>query len=98
MELDTVFLIIRVICHFGIAIRIGAYQPHGARQRWGVSCLATALACSNAGLGTALLTGAIDPKTFGPQFLYVVAFGAIFALVMISKGNVAKLFPRSKHA
>lgn len=96
MELDSVLLILREIFHLGIAVAIGSYQPHGARQRWGVSILATALATSNAGLFMALLTGAIAPTLTGPQWLYVIAFGSLFALVLHCRGNVAKLIPRRK--
>lgn len=98
MELDTIFQMLRIISHLGIAVTIGAYQPHGARQRWGVSLTATALATSNAGLGVALMTGAINPRAFGPQFLYVVAFGSLFLLILNCRGNLAKLIPRRKHA
>lgn len=98
MELDTVFLVLREICHFGIAIGIGSYQPHGARQRWGVSIPATLFGASNLGLGMALLTGAIEPKAFGPQFLYVVAFGSAFAAIVWCRGDVARFFPRKKVA
>lgn len=96
MELDNVLLVLRVIFHFGITVGIGCYQPHGARQRWGVSILATALATSNAGLGVALLTGAIDPNLMGSQWLYVISFGALFALILNCRGNLARLIPRRK--
>jgi hypothetical protein len=94
MELDSIFQVTRIICHFGIAITIGCYQPRGARQRWGISFLAAAIACSNAGLGMGLFTGAIEPRAFGPQVLHVGASGGLFILLLLSHGNVARFIPK----
>lgn len=94
MEFDTLLLVLRLIFHYGIFLAIASYHPHGSRQKWGVSSLAVAMASSNLGLGVALSTGAIEPKTLGPQWLYAVAFGSLFWLVLLCRGNMARLIPR----
>lgn len=98
MEFDTILLTLRLVFHFGIFLAIASYHPKGSRQRWGVSTLAVIMAASNLGLGTALLTGAVEPRNIGPQWLYVGAFGSLFWLVVLSRGNVARLIPRRRRA
>jgi len=93
MEFDTILLGLRLVFHFGIFLAIASYHPKGSRQRWGVSSLAVAMASSNFGLGMALSTGAIEPRAIGPQWLYAVAFGSLFWLVLLCRGNMARMLP-----
>ncbi|QHJ81283.1 MAG: hypothetical protein [Caudoviricetes sp.] len=97
MDLDSVLLIIREGLHFGIALTLLSYQPRGARYRKGVSCLAMIMAASNLGLGVMLLTGAVEPKAIGSQWLHIGAFGSLFWLILMCRGNVAKMIPNRSH-
>ena len=93
MELDSVLTLMREVFHFGIAFLLLSYQPHGARHRYCVSLLAMIMAASNLGLGAALLTGAIEPRSMGGQWLHIGAFGSLFWLIFMCRGNVAKMIP-----
>lgn len=98
MEFDSLFTGLRVFFHLGIVGLLFSYHPHGARQRWGVSSVAALLAMSNAGLGIALLTGAVEPRTLGGQWLNAAGWGAVFALIVMCRGNLAKFLPKRASA
>lgn len=93
MEFDTFLTMVREVFHFGIAITLLSYQPHGARHRFCISALATLLAAANLGLGVMLLTKAVEPHALGRPWLHVGAFGFLFWLILMCRGNVAKIFP-----
>ena len=93
MDLESVLTLLREVFHFGIAFLLLSYQPHGARHRYFVSILAMVMASSNLGLGAALLTGAIEPRSMGGQWLHIGAFGSLFWLILLCRGNVAKMVP-----
>lgn len=97
MELDSVLTLIREGLHFGIALVLLSYQPRGARHRYGVSFLAMIMAASNLGLGVALLTGAVEPRSMGGQWLHVGAFGSLFWWILMCRGNVAKMTSNRSH-
>lgn len=98
MELDHVLTLIREGLHFGTALVLLSYQPKGARHRYGVSFLAMIMAASNLALGVALLTSAIEPRSMGGQWLHIGAFGSLFCLILMCRGNVGKIIPRKIHA
>lgn len=98
MEFDSLLTGIRIFFHLGIAILLLSYHPRGSRYRFGVSALAAILAMSNAGLGVALLSGAIEPKTMGSQWLNAGGWGAVFGVVVMCRGNLAKIVPKRVHA
>ncbi|MGY2429563.1 phage holin family protein [Pseudomonas tolaasii] len=97
MELDHVLTLIREGLHFGTALVLLSYQPNGARHRYGVSFLAMIMAASNLALGVALLTSAIEPRSMGGQWLHIGAFGSLFCLILMCRGNVAKMIPNRSH-
>lgn len=98
MELDSFLTCLRIFFHLGIAALLLSYHPRGARYRFFVSALAAVLAMSNAGLGVALWSGAIEPKTLGGQWLNVGGWGAVFGIVAMCRGNMAKIVPKRAHA
>lgn len=98
MGLDSVLTGTRIFFHLGIAILLLSYHPNGARYRFGVSSLAAILAMSNAGLGVALLSGAIEPKSLGGQWLNAGGWGTVFGVIVMCRGNVGKIIPKKVHA
>jgi len=98
MEFDSLLTGIRIFFHLGIAALLLSYHPRGARYRFFVSALAALLAMSNAGLGVALWSGAIEPKTLGGQWLNAGGWGAVFGIVVLCRGNLAKIVPKRAHA
>lgn len=94
MEFDTVLLLVRVAFHLGIAFLLLSYQPKGARHRICVSLLASVMAASNLGLAVALITGGVEPRAMGGQWLHLAAFGSLFWLIFLCRGNVAKMIPK----
>ena len=93
MDLDSILTLVRAGYHIGIAGLLLSYLPHGERQRYCVSVIAMIMAASNLALGAALLTGAIEPKHLGGQWLNIGAFGSLFWLICLCRGNVAKMIP-----
>lgn len=98
MDSESVLTATRIFFHLGIALLLLSYHPKGARYRLGVSALATLLAMCNAGLGIGLLTGAIEPRTLGGQWLNAGGWGVVFGIVVMCRGNVGKIIPRKIHA
>lgn len=98
MDSESVLTATRIFFHLGIALLLLSYHPKGARYRLGVSALATLLAMCNAGLGIGLLTGAIEPRTLGGQWLNAGGWGAVFGIVVMCRGNLAKVIPKRAHA
>lgn len=97
MELDSVITGIRVFFHLGIVALLLSYHPKGARYRGGVSTLAAVLAMCNAGLGVGLWSGAFEPRTFGSQWLNAGGWGAVFGIIIMCRGNLAKIVPKKAH-
>lgn len=97
MDLDSILAIVREFFHLGIAFLLLSYQPQGSRHRVYVSLLATIMAASNLGLAAALITGAIEPRSMGGQWLHIGAFGSLFWLILMCRGNVAKMLPNRSH-
>lgn len=97
MEFDSVLTGTRIFFHLGIAALLLSYHPRGARYRFFVSSLAALLAMSNAGLGVALWSGAIEPRTLGGQWLNAGGWGAVFGIVVLCRGNLAKIVPKRAH-
>ena len=98
MEFDSLLTSTRIFFHLGIAGLLLSYHPAGARYRLGVSSLAALLAMCNAGLGVALWTGAIEPRSLGGQWLNLGGWGAVFGVIVMCRGNVGKIIPRKIHA
>lgn len=98
MEFESVLTGTRIFFHLGIALLLLSYHPKGARYRLGVSSLAALLAMCNAGLGIGLLTGAIEPRSLGGQWLNLGGWGAVFGVIVMCRGNVGKIIPRKIHA
>ena len=98
MDFESLLTGTRIFFHLGIALLLLSYHPRGARYRFGVSSLAAILAMSNAGLGIGLLTGAIEPRTLGGQWLNAGGWGAVFGVVVMCRGNLAKVIPKRVHA
>lgn len=98
MEFESVLTGTRIFFHLGIALLLLSYHPKGARYRLGVSSLAALLAMCNAGLGIGLLTGAIEPRSLGGQWLNLGGWGAVFCVIVMCRGNVGKIIPRKLHA
>lgn len=98
MEFESVLTGTRIFFHLGIALLLLSYHPKGARYRLGVSSLAALLAMCNAGLGIGLLTGAVEPRSLGGQWLNLGGWGAVFGVIVMCRGNVGKIIPRKVHA
>jgi hypothetical protein len=97
VEFDAILTSARVLLHLGVALILLSYHPHGARHRLAVSLLATLMAASNLGLGVALLAGALDPRSMGGQWLHIGALISLFCLILMCRGNVAKMIPNRSH-
>lgn len=98
MEFDSVLTGVRIFFHLGIAALLLSYHPKGARYRFWVTVLAASLAMSNAGLGVALWSGAIEPRTLGGQWLNAGGWGAVFGIVVMCRGNIGRIVPKRAHA
>lgn len=82
---------VECVIHFATFLIIFLYKDCGARQRWGVSCLAIGLAGISIGLSVLIVTGMVKPGYPLVQALYVVGFGCVLGLVARARGNIAKI-------
>lgn len=97
MEFDSLLTTVRVAIHLGSAIVLLSYHPRGARHRYGVSILASLLAASSLSQGVGLMIGTIRPDAMGGQWLNLGLFGVLFYLLILCRGNLAKIIPRCSH-
>jgi len=94
-NIDSLLWGTRAALHLATFLIVASYHDTGARFRLEVTTVAICLCGSSGALGMLAVTR-WTPGRFGTEYnlLFLLFVLAVFVIVVKSKGNVAKMFPR----
>lgn len=94
MDIETVTLTIRLVIHLATTVVVGSYVGNPDRQRYWIQFTAFLIAGSSFAAAFQILTGwdSIMATGSGPQPWLMFICGGFLAALVMSGGNIAKLF------